>query len=761
MVISPLVSALPTPGLFGEEARTVTGRVFPEASETNDYVGINDAVEGLKLLEEENPDLLTYQEIGDSYGWDNAAGGHDEFPVFAVTVTNEESDVEPDDKLNLLFMLSIHGNEKGGREGGVRVVEDFVKAANGEADTGIATPERADMLDYTRLIFLFPNPDGWAHENAPYRHNDACYVSATCPAATEAGDTGAETQNFVRVNGNGTDLNRQAPTEGWSRGNVSDISHSSLREPESRAYIDWLETNFDDIDLASDLHGMLYPANALIDSSPPVQCVDPPNIPDEPAPADVPEDEVCLRKGNFVLTLLPAAGMTPAEEQVTTALAEDIKQRLNSNPEFREWNSAPEAGAWGGQFNDWGTVWDTIGYVDSGFSSDFFAQEDGLDAPGVDFEFAYNHITFDNYYPGVNQRINAYHIEATRTIVASFMDFAQKTTDVHVETNGRDTAFVPTEYEATSADNDELTDWAAANPADDAYDWANGGGYNASPNQYFVDHSAYLVDGESNATFTPLDPTGLGALDGYDNLVIPGSAAERILDDEQAAEQLRGFVEDGGNLVLTDRALELLAPLGVVDESDVQERIAYAGHTDFEDREHPLADGVRGLARQLYEPVPLGFSVAANGEDGSSPVWTVNRTSFEDAGGTTVGTLSSDETNLGQTSIGDGQVTVIGALLPNPSEEFYHPYGVADYATTYTGNEVLRNALGYDLVVDQDERLGLDTTDITGDQENDEELSPGSVGESGDEGPTAVPAPGIVGLVAALGAALALLQRRR
>ncbi|MDX1612374.1 MAG: M14 family zinc carboxypeptidase, partial [Candidatus Thermoplasmatota archaeon] len=429
LVLTPMASALPTPGFFGEEARTVTGRMFPEAMETNDFVGIDEALENLQILVDENPDLLTFHEIGQSAGWENVAGGHDTFPVFAVTITNKASEVPLDERINLLFMLSIHGNEKGGREGGMRVIEDFVKAANGDDDTGIATDERLGMLDYMRLVFLFPNVDGWAHELAEYRHNDAEYLSFM----------GVETQNFVRVNGNGVDLNRQAPTTGWSR---AEGSHQALSQPESRAYIPWLKNNFSKIHYASDLHGMLYPANALINSSRPIQCAPTDQVPDNPVMGS--PGEICMREGNFVLTMLPAGKFTPKEEVQITGLAELIKERLNSDDYFSEWNALPGAGVWGGDYNGWGTVWDTIGYVDSGFSSDWFAQDNGLDAPGVDFEFSYNHITFDNYYPGLAQRINDYHVETTRVIVGSFMDVAALKTNVAIQTDGKATGWVPT-----------------------------------------------------------------------------------------------------------------------------------------------------------------------------------------------------------------------------------------------------------------------------------------------------------------------------
>src|SRR5207244_10533294 len=55
-----------------------------------------------------------------------------------------------------------------------------------------------------------------------------------------------------------------------------------------------------------------------------------------------------------------------------------------------------------------------------------------------------------------------------------------------------------------------------------------------------------------------------------------------------------------------------------------------------------------------------------------------------------------NKVTLGQLKLGKGSIKFIGALLPDPSEEFYHPYGLDDYASTYSGNQILRNMLGWE-----------------------------------------------------------------
>jgi hypothetical protein len=744
-------AAQDTPGVFCEEAKQTTGRVFPEAMESTDFVSYFEARCGLSLLEKNHPDYMDVHDVGESEGWHNyVSGSQDHFGVPVVEVTNENSEVPFEEKPKVLFMLSIHGNEKGGREGGLRVIEDLVR------DRGLAQehPRLRSMLDEMVVLFLFPNPDGWAHEMAQYRANDACYLSATCEDGDNANQPGAETQNFVRVNGNGVDLNREAATVGWQR-----ESHTALSEPAPQDFWPALKA-YENLRYASDIHGMLHPADSgvLFESgSPPVACVGSDSTP-LPASAGA---EVCLREGHFVLTMLPAGQQTPREITMSTRLAQDIEERLNGNDHFTEWNSAPEGGVWGGEYNSWGTVWDTIGYVDSGFSSDWFAQDTGLNVPGVDFELAYNHVTFDNYYPGLSQRINDYHVETVRTIVTAFMDHTARQTDVDLASDeGAETiGWVPTDTRITEDDEAPPAGWAAENPADDAVERGKTS-YTASPNQFFQNLSA-STDGETRLERVPADQLP-DRLDDLDRLAVAGSAVDPILEDDAAKAGLEDWVESGGTLFVTDDALQLLPHLGVADEGAVEMTESYAGHTNFVDRDHPLAEDVRGMARQTYEPVPLGFSLE---DGGNAPIWHVSRDAYDgevagvagfDQGGTPV----PDEVNLGQASLGDGTVAFLGALLPDPSTEFYHPYGLDGYATTYTGKQIAYNALGLEKNVTTAAAEVVEG-DVTYDVDpGGDEPTRQAGAEGADDAGGAVPGPGLLGVLAGAGAALVARRRR-
>ena len=113
---------------------------------------------------------------------------------------------------------------------------------------------------------------------------------------------------------------------------------------------------------------------------------------------------------------------------------------------------------------------------------------------------------------------------------------------------------------------------------------------------------------------------------------------------------------------------------------------------DFTDRSHPLNAGLRGVARQTYDTVPIGYQFGDAAMD-SAPNWKVDQAAWEAAGGATLGTNGEGQTIYGELPLGKGRVRFLGALLPDPTEAFYHPYGLQNYAVTYTGYTLLQNML--------------------------------------------------------------------
>jgi hypothetical protein len=173
------------------------------------------------------------------------------------------------------------------------------------------------------------------------------------------------------------------------------------------------------------------------------------------------------------------------------------------------------------------------------------------------------------------------------------------------------------------------------------------------------------------------------------------------------AARLKTFVTNGGNLVLTDDGLRALKWMGVVPPEAVRMNKVYAGAVAFtadakatNTYEDPLAEGVRqpGSAentnhrRQVAEPLPTGYSINTN----SHPQWNVEDSAWTGAGGRVVGTdgtgdASIDQVTFGELPLGKGRIRILGSLLPFPTTESFHPFGLSSYGVTDPGFTLTKN----------------------------------------------------------------------
>jgi hypothetical protein len=211
----------------------------------------------------------------------------------------------------------------------------------------------------------------------------------------------------------------------------------------------------------------------------------------------------------------------------------------------------------------------------------------------------------------------------------------------------------------------------------------------------------------------PVDAVGADAiaagadLSAYDSLVLADlpNGVPRVGDVDRAAfiDALIHFTESGGQLVLTDRSLSLLDELGIGTPADQTVNKTDAGHVDFVAPlgDHPYEAGLVGAPSQTWYEVMLGYP-----SRGQAPNYGIKRTTWEAAGGTTVATVgnqgasTSPNTALGQLTRGNGRIVIFGSILPQaveslPGTTTPHPYGLADYAVTITGGQVLDNVLAY------------------------------------------------------------------
>ena len=187
-----------------------------------------------------------------------------------------------------------------------------------------------DAMRRSAVYLVFANPDGWRR-----------------------GDIDNGVRFFQRYNGNGVDMNRDWPTEGFSF-----RPYTPWSEPETRSFGKVLKEIRPKWDGGIDLHGQ------LIDRA-------------------------------FSFTLLGAGEQDYAKNQrvlqtVKGAWA-DAETRLAWSPLIKP-NTAPkdDERLYGVQ---WGTVWDTIAYTTTGSFGDWINSPLGLDGDGIDNEMSLSHLS--------------------------------------------------------------------------------------------------------------------------------------------------------------------------------------------------------------------------------------------------------------------------------------------------------------------------------------------------------------------------------
>src|SRR4051794_12880803 len=249
--------------------------------------------------------------------------------------------------------------------------------------------------------------------------------------------------------------------------------------------------------------------------------------------------------------------------------------------------------------------------------------------------------------------------------------------------------------------------------------------YNVANTDFYPDFNPYIRT--RTRRFRKISPRrvvrGKQKLSHVDSLVLSDLTGTRGLSSKQTSgwyRKLRTFVSRGGNLVLTDSALKILPRLQrKIRGSAVTRRISYVGQVTFARSDSgdtlgdPLSRGIKqpgarfnsGMRRQTYEPTPIGFTIQdRDGNDfSSSPVWQVDRATFEKAGGRiaatsvanedTTGPPDHDQVSVGELKLGRGTVRIAGALLPQPSEKYDHDLGLEPYSVTYSGYTLMTNLL--------------------------------------------------------------------
>ncbi len=435
---------------------------------------------------------------------------------------------------------------------------------------------------------------------------------------------------FQRGNGNGVDLNREFPTTGWSY-----PPYTALSEPES---ISWAEI-VRDIDpvITADLHGELTSAqNAFADM------------------------------------MYPAGQWDPLMQARQERLARHMKSNVDRYFEEKGVEAQQASGVAGMKPAEYATGYDVVGYDAAGFMGDWFTQEFG--AVDMDVEHFLSHLVPNSTW---SASLEEAHIESVRAEIEAMIVEALVTENVRVKLKLGKIGYLFDPDKVTSSDG-----YGGPKPPKDV----DPEPYKATRMRFFADMSKYSarplrkVPGRrvSNATLRGLD--AFVVADAYPDLTRRGVRA------------LERFARRGGNLVLTDRALELVVSMDLVDKNAVRREEKGAGHIDVHRWDDKYVKDVHRTASQTYYEVPLGFTLDSD----SSPHWTIRRKAWNKAEGKSVAYL--DERHrviVGRTKFGRGTIGIIGALLPQPTERYDHFYGLADYAVSVAGGQVLNNMLAF------------------------------------------------------------------
>jgi hypothetical protein len=337
---------------------------------------------------------------------------------------------------------------------------------------------------------------------------------------------------------------------------------------------------------------------------------------------------------------------------------------------------------------DYATAYDVVDYDDSGFMGDFFASTGAVE---MDVEHFLSHL-FPNSAWSVP--LEQAHVAAVRAEIETLMVEAVVTHDRQLELDLGNAGYLFDPTIITDADG-----YGGPTPPAGVVPES----YSVTPMRYFEDLSVYagqpLRRVLSGDVAGDGDPEAQEDLESLETMVIisgslPSDPEGRTVDEAATIQALKSFVENGGNLILTDEAIKFYLPkLTSIAGSAVTKNLSNAGHVSIDTFTDPYTQSVYVTASQTYYEVPLGYAATGN-----APHWNVNRTALEAAGGTHVAHFGSSTslTTLGRIPMGEGTIGVFGAVLPPAQESLHHFYGLVDYGVTVAGGQILNNMIRFE-----------------------------------------------------------------
>ena len=550
-------------------------------------------------------------------------------PLYDVMVTDFSDPTPLSQRIGLFFNGDIHGDERDGTEGFARVIEDLAETTDGTL---------SNDLKQLVLVFTDINPDGWQigdYDSPP-----------------------GNTNTFTRENAAVHDLNREWPVVGFQNPTTNPFVDPEVQNG-VQAHGNVLH-RLQGINFAYgyDVHG-----SAGAETPPTAQLM----------------LDVLLSAGEFDLkrSMLQTQLFSQYMSNLSATTSDNILAEIGSS-----------TGNLIYRVGDWDTSWDIYGYLVSGGYADWQANQwTGLGAVTGTIELWLNgEPGQENTFGGFNQTIEASNVHSMRLSVRTAMDLALQPQHATLALPGP-IAWVSNSFALQATDGTPGAGTPIIGPKAPP-----GRPYPATTNQFFQDLVGY-----ADHPVTQLDAstiTSASQLSGYSDVVV---AQDAHLTDPLFLTALHDYANNGGIVILTDGALRDLSAITTVPSSAVGTGLVYAGYVDVVSGD-PLAQGLHAaISRQTYEPVPVGYPIdntfSSSSSSVHSPAWWVTQSVWEANGGRTAGTTGTSQTSLGEIPVGAGKVRILGSLLPDPSGDARHPFGVSDYGVTYVGYKLFENLL--------------------------------------------------------------------
>ncbi|ELZ50489.1 peptidase M14 carboxypeptidase A [Halorubrum coriense DSM 10284] len=222
-------------------------------------------------------------------------------------------------------------------------------------------------------------------------------------------------------------------------------------------------------------------------------------------------------------------------------------------------------------------------------------------------------------------------------------------------------------------------------------------GYNQRDYDVSITDVAPSYRAASNVVYPAVvrDPNVVeSVIDHVNAMVVPTDTG---IDRSDYVESLNTVLTDEDRtVVLTDSGVQLLGESKFSESisEDAVQRVTRRGISlGTRNEDHSLLEGTQPGQRELARSSPLGYASTANGV----PVYGVDRDAFEAAGGSVAGYHQREDKTLvtaGTIRVpgGSGEVVILAGLLPSPTQQNLHPFGLS---LTHLGYTVLANGVGH------------------------------------------------------------------